>query len=226
MAIDVLKIQRNLAILHTAVRTVLHNARLGQYKGSRLGICHMIEVKIGGNCELLRTIRILWQGWRGFSGRLPFPILVKGMKFDNADQQYNFYSKWHGKQLSERIDLLEYLEQQLSERIDKIDVLLCLEGLVADYLNGLIRPNHPPLCNHLEQCRIPGVVIKKYFADWPEFSGSRTYPVGKGVRDFGELAFYTGEYGAARIRLAQFIINRIANEIENDSYYQLLGGVK
>jgi len=55
-------------------------------------------------------------------------------------------------------------------------------------------------------------LLDEEFKKWPEFSGNQLYPVpglkGTGYADaVRNGTMYTGEYGAARLRLLDFIIN-------------------
>lgn len=63
-------------------------------------------------------------------------------------------------------------------------------------------------------------VLDPLFEAWPEYSGELFYPVpcphGGSPRDafnFSGDEMFTGEYGAARIRLLQFIIDTLTKEL-------------
>lgn len=59
------------------------------------------------------------------------------------------------------------------------------------------------------------------FMQWPEFSGNPDYPVShpdypgdpyRGFESTGGKGFWTGEYGAARLRLLQFVIDYLTDK--------------
>jgi hypothetical protein len=60
-------------------------------------------------------------------------------------------------------------------------------------------------------------ILHECFRAWPEFSGEVYYPVWTDHNinprfQFARDLCYVGEYGAARIRLAKFIVGRLTNE--------------
>ncbi len=71
-------------------------------------------------------------------------------------------------------------------------------------------------------------VLWPLFTRWPEFSGNSNYPIrwpgdpaGRGQRQAAEDAYYrfprwTGEYGAARLRLLDFIISELEKELGDE----------
>ena len=65
--------------------------------------------------------------------------------------------------------------------------------------------------------------LAEKFPLWPEFSGDNEFPVGCGHTDpeytyntYGDL-WDNSEYGNARRRLLQFLIDEVQKEIENES---------
>lgn len=74
---------------------------------------------------------------------------------------------------------------------------------------------------HINDIKLP---LKEIFKQWPEFSGDIVYPIAiDGAKDQAtwlqfdlasdEGAMWTGEYGAARIRLLDFCIVTLEKEL-------------
>lgn len=84
---------------------------------------------------------------------------------------------------------------------------------VGQYIEGLDLP-------YEEACkRFAGAeaLMEELFQEWPEFSGSVTYPVPGDVGESQSAAFYTtkdlwvGDYGEKRWALAEFMLRTLAN---------------
>lgn len=106
------------------------------------------------------------------------------------------------------------------------DVLI--EALVDLYLNGPCSENLG-ICYHVQQFielyEVEGWIMEnlmnELFMRWPEFSGSLTYPVpgpegelaraAFNARSIGPHSMWTGEYGAKRWALAEFMLRNLVN---------------
>lgn len=55
-------------------------------------------------------------------------------------------------------------------------------------------------------------IIHPLFKQWPEFSGEIYYPVpgGMDAYDYVQHSYWVGNYGAARIRLLNFLISKLS----------------
>lgn len=98
---------------------------------------------------------------------------------------------------------------------------LILRGMIED--GDLAYINKFGLCHLLYHC--PNGVkpqgawwhVRELFPMWPEFSGDDVYPVPGGGDAYDAASdadkLFEGEYGAARIRLLQFIIDTLTKEL-------------
>ena len=78
-------------------------------------------------------------------------------------------------------------------------------------LNNAVEANYAGICDNL--MFIDRQALYDIMRNWPEHSGDRTYPVSDPDGYFSAMAMFgrtanvwVGEYGAARIRLLDFLI--------------------
>ena len=87
---------------------------------------------------------------------------------------------------------------------DRRDTGLCC--LVEEYL-VLQFDDADPIPLHIESDLLP-----ELFAEWPEYSGSPNFPVPGGTSAYFGQHRWHGEYGAARERLLNWLIQRLQHE--------------
>ena len=59
-------------------------------------------------------------------------------------------------------------------------------------------------------------LLHDMFTEWPEFSGDYIFPVPGGYYAYFGQKRWSGEYGAARERLLQWLIERLEHDRENN----------
>lgn len=110
--------------------------------------------------------------------------------------------------LANAIKLRAFVEDTGPDNVRTADGLCYLLGRGADFYGGENQP-FDEVAPHL----------RSMFAAWPEFTGDQGYPVplpGAHPCDAyceAEDYMFAGEYGAARIRLLQFIIDTLTKEL-------------
>ena len=78
------------------------------------------------------------------------------------------------------------------------------------------------LCTNTRLDRLPEEYVESLFRKWKEFSGSFSYPIPPGI-ETDDIGYhyrsvenkYTGSYGEARIRLAEYLIKKIKKDLKN-----------
>lgn len=112
--------------------------------------------------------------------------------------------------LANAIKLRAFVEDTGPDNVRTAYGLCCLLGKGADFYGG-VKLGFDLIAADLH----------RMFSEWPEFSGYLGYPVrstylhGDAVAAFcdAEDCMFAGEYGAARIRLLQFIIDTLTKEL-------------
>ena len=78
------------------------------------------------------------------------------------------------------------------------------------------------ICTNTELSRLPTLYVQSIFKSWEEFSGDPEYPVKSGSENVTSGSYYrsrddkySGTYGEARIRLAEYVIKKMKKDLKN-----------
>lgn len=193
-------------------------------------------------CDVHTLQESLTAQWNQYSGDVLYPLpgeAVSYYKYDHAGadrkiiREEYMWDRATSQYAELRWQLIEYLRAQCDKIIE--------DRRIADMLHGILNAVVEHHSNYSGICEVvcaqvvwPSILfadrtailrtLKDLFEQWPEFSGRRAYPVCTVYRATGKEphmqycaayvdgTMWKGEYGAARMRLLQFLIEQTRPE--------------
>lgn len=179
-----------------------------------------------GTITDVRTLQeSLTARWHEYSGDVMYPLPGKAVSY------YKYDTFTRAAEL--RWQLIEYLRAQCAKIIE--------ERRIADKLHHVLlrvqdqRRGRDGICDNVSSIMMSDLagwrdrpdlrcLMDNLFKTWPEFSGSQSYPVCTVYQAYGNEpreqyitaleahTMWEGEYGAARMRLLDFLIERTKPE--------------
>ena len=192
---------------------------------------HVEVFSVCDACEIEYTIETYTKKWAKFSGCVAYPVPQVSEwgpsdEYDVARDNSTMYSGEYGRL---RLELAGHIAMQLAYRINtdanEVGLWAITQYKIRRVLEQAVR-GEADGC--LGLCCLIGdatpfsqrLAVAQWregcFVTWPEFSGDIHYPVPSPHVDYtaqgvyaGNLHKYDGEYGAARIRLAQYMLSTL-----------------